>query len=280
MSDAETFRRGLRAFHAGGRFAEEHLQALKRCLLPVVRGGAAKDVLDGLVGLFFERQLLDPKRRAGLIELPGPELLAALRHRFRQLLADAQDDAVPLHALAAHVRQALSALGRPGASAEWPASIQEGGRFSAPLVEKAVAALWAEQGAKPGTQQAARELFRRYVAPSAPPASRSDVRALPDVLRARLDAQRLAQGVLEVLNHQEKALLQHLLEEEGSVEDWASKSKVSRATAYRLMARLKTLAQVESFGRSTRTRLEVLEALRQGLGSKEPFVPPRPSAPR
>ncbi len=278
MRDAETLKQGLEGFHADGRFGEEHLTALKRCLLAVVRGHAAEDMLDGLVGLFFERHLLDERRRAELIALEPMALVAALRHRFRQLLADAQDDAVPLHALAAHVRQALAGMARAPQTEAWPESIQDGGRFRATYVEQAVAALWAERGVKPGAQDAARELFNRYVAHAQLPTSES--RELPDVIRARLDAQRLARGVLEVLTHDEKGLLQHLLEEEGTVEEWAVKAQVSRATAYRMLARLKSLCQVEGFGRSTRTRIEVLEALRQGLGPKEPGVPPRPSAPR
>ena len=49
------------------------------------------------------------------------------------------------------------------------------------------------------------------------------------------------------------------------IELWAQGRGVSRATAYRLLARIKSLCKVEFDERSNRTRLEVLDALRLQL---------------
>jgi hypothetical protein len=49
------------------------------------------------------------------------------------------------------------------------------------------------------------------------------------------------------------------------VEDWAQGQGCSRATAYRLMARLKALCRLEFAQRSSGTQVEALEALRGRL---------------
>ena len=76
-----------------------------------------------------------------------------------------------------------------------------------------------------------------------------------------MDAQRLAQQLLEVLKPEERHLLRHLLTDEGTVEDWAREQRVARATAYRVLARLKTVCRSELEGRSNSTQLKALEEL-------------------
>jgi hypothetical protein len=87
------------------------------------------------------------------------------------------------------------------------------------------------------------------------------------VVRARLDAQRLARATLELLTADEKDLFRHVLEGEGTIEAWGVERGVSRATAYRMLARLKSLCRLEWIERSPGTRLEILEALRVNLQS-------------
>ena len=50
-----------------------------------------------------------------------------------------------------------------------------------------------------------------------------------------------------------------------SVDNWAQGRGVSRATAYRMLARIKSLCRVEFDQRTDRTRLEVLDVLRGQL---------------
>jgi hypothetical protein len=94
----------------------------------------------------------------------------------------------------------------------------------------------------------------------------SGSREFPELLRARLlDAQRLARGILEILSTEEKDLMRHVLESEASVEAWAEARGVSRATAYRLLARIKALCRIEVDERSPQTKLELLSVLRENL---------------
>jgi hypothetical protein len=81
-----------------------------------------------------------------------------------------------------------------------------------------------------------------------------------------MDAQRLARQLLEVLRPQERNLLRHLLMDEGTVEDWAREQGLARATAYRVLARLKTVCRSELEGRSNITQLKALEELFRGRG--------------
>lgn len=266
--DAARLRRGLDAFGQRGAFSEDDFAALRAVLRPVMGGGPnAGAMLDGLIGVFFERHVLDDVRRAELIAMDDESLVRAVRHRFRQLLADEKDDRQAWHALSAHVRDALAAIARPSA-AVFPASIRSNDKFSPVLVEQAVGALWAERGARPTTSEATGELLARYVAPMATREPTSASREFPEVVRARLDAQRLARATLELLTADEKDLFRHVLEGEGTIDAWGVERGVSRATAYRMLARLKSLCRLEWIERSPGTRLEILEALRVNLQSE------------
>lgn len=263
---AERLKAALLAFDARGEFGEDDLSALRDTLAGAVRQSAgAGPVLDGMVGLFFERHLLDDRRRAELLLLEGEALEAAVRHRFRQVISDDHDDHKPYHALRAHVADALGTLGPSEAGGGgFPVSIRAGGSFVPVLVEQAVRALAAEWGARPRAHEATVELLQRYL--PRPGASDSAItRDFPEVVRARLDAQRLARGILEVLAPDEKDLMRYLLAGEGAVEAWAQGKNISRATAYRLFARVKALCRVEVQERSKDTKLELLEALREKL---------------
>jgi DNA-directed RNA polymerase specialized sigma24 family protein len=70
--------------------------------------------------------------------------------------------------------------------------------------------------------------------------------------------------MLELLSDDEKAVLRAQLDGD-SVEQWAQARGVSRATAYRMMARVKALCRVNFDNRSSRTQLAVLDALREQL---------------
>lgn len=164
----------------------------------------------------------------------------------------------------AHVREALAALAGPGTSG-YPASLSNRQGFSAIAVEQAVAAVWSELRRKPSAKEATQELFARYVAGASPAeTSHSSVREFPAVIGARLDAQRLARGIISVLSDDEKDLMRAQLDGQ-PIEAWAQGRGVSRATAYRLLSRIKSLCRVEFDERSNRTRLEVLDALRLQL---------------
>ena len=265
--DGARLRKGLQAFDARGEFSPDDFASLRAMLGSAMRRSAeANQMLDGLIGVFFERHVLDDLRRSELLSMDDDELGRAVRHRFRQLLADDKDDRPAWHALSAHVRDALAALtDRPVTSAGFPETIRAQGRFSAVLVEQAVAALWIERGSKPTTAEATGELLQHYVTAIAEREVTSGSREFPEVMRAQLDAQRLARAVLELLNADEKDLLRHVLEGVGTIEQWGVERGVSRATAYRLLARLKSLCKVEWMERSPGTRLEILEALRVNL---------------
>lgn len=261
---AQKLRQALEAFDRSGDFSEEDLAVLRTVLAAALRGGHdAQRVLDGLVGLFFERHVLDDTRRRELLALGDDELERAVRHRFRQVLADDHDARRPYHALRAHVRDALAAQGdRPPPEVGFPVAIQAHGAFDPLKVEGAVQALWREWHRKPQVHEATTELLQRYLN------TRDDTsitRDFPEVVRARLDAQRLARGILEVLSAEEKDLLRHVLDGEGNVEAWAEARGISRATAYRLLSRLKALCRLEVSERSPGTKIEVLSALRDGL---------------
>lgn len=162
--DAARLRKGLHAFDARGEFSEDDFVALRAVLGSALRRSPeANQLLDGLIGVFFERHVLDDTRRSELLGMTDDELGRAVRHRFRQLLADEKDDRPAWHALAAHVRDALAALIERPTSAGFPATIRAQGNFAAVLVEQAVAALWLERGSKPATAEATGELLQRYV---------------------------------------------------------------------------------------------------------------------
>lgn len=264
----EKFKEGLRTFDKSGVFTDEDYDALQTLLASALRRSAEKDdLLDGLTGLFFERHLMNDVRRRDLIALHDADLLRALRTRFRQLLADTHDEYEPFHALRSHVREVLPILvrsheGRPPASAPWPSAIREKGHFSRALITEACAAYWHEHGGVPDVRAATAQIHKRY-ADSAVDVNESQ--DPPEVLQRRLDGQRLAAGILELLSAEEKDLLKHVLVEEGSVEEWATRVGVSRATAYRHMAGLKALCRLEFSQRSNRTQLEALAALRGQL---------------
>ncbi len=265
--DAARLRKGLQGFDACGEFSQDDFVALRAMLGSAMRRSPdAHAMIDGLIGVFFERHVLDDVRRAELLGMNDEELARAVRHRFRQLLADEKDDRPVWRALSAHVRDALACLVERPSGVGFPASIRAQGRFSPVWVEQAVAALWLERGSKPTTPEATGELLKRYVTAIAE-REVSGSREFPEVMRAQLDAQRLARAVLELLNADEKDLLRHVLEGEGTIEAWGVERGVSRATAYRLLARLKSLCRVEWMERSPGTRLDILDALRVNLQS-------------
>lgn len=262
MGDVARLHDALRAYDAEGAFVEEDYLALRRLVSGVGRVDAA--LLDGFIGLFFERHVLDDERRNELLALTHSELEKAVRHRFKQVVAGGQDSHQAWHALSAHVREALTTLAGPATSG-YPPSISTRTGFSAIAVEQAVAAVWSELRRKPTTREAMQELFARYVAgvlPAEP--SHSSSREFPAVIGARLDAQRLARGIVSVLSDDEKDLMRAQLDGQ-PVDVWAQARGVSRATAYRLLARIKSLCKVQFDERSNRTRLEVLDVLRAQL---------------
>jgi hypothetical protein len=262
MGDVVRLHDALRAYDTRGEFVEDDYLALRRIVSGVGRVDAA--LLDGFIGLFFERHVLDDERRRELIALPHAELERAVRHRFKQVVAGGQDSHQAWHALSAHVREALAALHGPGSSG-YPPSLSTRAGFSAIAVEQAVSALWSELRRKPSAKEATQELFARYVAGALPAeVSHSSSREFPAVIGARLDAQRLARGIVAVLSDDEKDLMRAQLDGQ-PVDAWAQGRGVSRATAYRLLARIKSLCKVQFDERSNRTRLEVLDALRLQL---------------
>lgn len=262
MGDVARVHDALRSYDAEGTFSEEDYLALRRLVSNVGRVDAT--LLDGFLGLFFERHIHDDERRAELLALPHAELERAVRHRFKQVVAGGQDSHQAWHALSAHVREALDALAAPGTSG-YPASLSTRQGFSAIAVEQAVAAVWSELRRKPSAKEATQELFARYVAGALPAeSSHSSLREFPAVIGARLDAQRLARGIISVLSDDEKDLMRAQLDGQ-PIEAWAAGRGVSRATAYRLLSRIKSLCRVEFDERSNRTRLEVLDALRLQL---------------
>jgi len=254
-----TVRAALREFDATGAFSEAAFSALRTLLA----GTAPGELVDGLLGLFFERHILHDARRRELLALEDEALLRALRHRFRQVLADGREGHTAAHALGAHVREALAECSpaQPRA-ASWPVLLTQGERFSRERVEEAVRAYAAELGHWPSAAEAVRELLRRYGS-SVPEPRGEDSGQFdpPEALRRRLDARRLASQLLEVLRPQERELLRHLLVDEGNVEDWAREQGLARATAYRVLARLKTICRTELQGRSSSTQLKALEEL-------------------
>jgi hypothetical protein len=259
--DGGRLRQALAGFEEDGAFTEEDYGALKRLLSGV--GRVQAELLDGFIGLFFERHVLDDVRRGELLALPDDELVRAVRLRFKQVVAGGFDQHQAWHALSAHVRDALASLAGP--SGVFPTRLSNERGFSSIAVEQAVAAVWGELGRRPTTREATGELFTRYL--SGPEATGSEVtgsRELPAVMQTRLDAQRLARGILEVLSATELDLLRSQLDGE-AVDAWAQQAGVSRATAYRMLARVKGLCRAEFEQRSDRTRLEVLDVIRGQL---------------
>jgi hypothetical protein len=252
-------REALREFDASGTFSEPAFAALRMMLA----GTAPGELVDGLLGLFFERHILHVTRRRELLEMDDEALGRALRHRFRQVVADGRDGHEVAHALGAHVRDVLSRItGEPPESAPWPVLLTQGERFSRALVEEAIRAYAVELTRWPSPAEALRELLRRYSLDAPEPRSEdTGLHDPPEALRRRMDARRLARQLLEVLKLQERELLRHLLMEEGTVEDWAREQGLARATAYRVLARLKTVCRTELQGRSNSTQLRALEEL-------------------
>lgn len=262
MGDVARVHHALRSYDAEGAFGEEDYLALRRMVVGV--GKVDSTLLDGFIGLFFERHIHDDERRNELLALSHDELERAVRHRFKQVVAGGQDSHQAWHALSAHVRDALQSLVAPGVSG-YPSGLSTRQGFSAIAVEQAVAAVWSELRRKPSAKEATQELFARYVAGSLPAeSSLSSSREFPAVIGARLDAQRLARGIISVLSDDEKDLMRAQLDGQ-PIEAWATGRGVSRATAYRLLSRIKSLCRVEFDERSNRTRLEVLDALRLQL---------------
>ncbi len=262
MGDVARVHAALRGYQAEGTFGEEDYLALRRLVTGVGRVDAT--LLDGFIGLFFERHIHDDARRGELIALSHAELEKAVRHRFKQVVAGGQDSHQAWHALSAHVRDALGALAGPGSSG-YPSSLSNRQGFSAIAVEQAVAAVWSELRRKPSAKEATQELFARYVSAALPiESSHSSIREFPAVIGARLDAQRLARGIISVLSDDEKDLMRAQLDGQ-PIDLWAAGRGVSRATAYRLLSRIKALCKVEFDERTNRTRLEVLDALRNQL---------------
>jgi hypothetical protein len=188
-----------------------------------------------------------------------------VRHRFRQLVADEQPTHRQYHALRPHVREALEGLvAVPPPGAGFPTTLQGKNGFSPVAVEQAVAALWAEWRRKPTAAEATSELLKRFVqgALAEPPVSES--REFPEAVRVRLDAQRLARGILNVFSSEERDLFRAVLDGHG-VDEWAQTRGTSRATAYRLYARLKALCQLELKDRSHHTKLGAIDAMREQL---------------
>lgn len=262
MGDVARLHEALQRYDASDDFQEEDYLALRRIVVGVGRVDAA--LLDGFIGLFFERHVLDDARRAELLAMSHSELERAVKHRFKQVVAGNQDSHQAWHALSAQVREALEAVAGPAQSG-FPPSISTRTGFSPIAVEQAVAAVWSELRRKPTSKEATEELFARYVRPAMPSEiSQSGSREFPSVISARLDAQRLARGIAAVLSDDEKDLFRSQLDGQ-PVEKWAEGRGVSRATAYRLLSRIKTLCKVQFDERTNRTRLEVLDALRMHL---------------
>lgn len=262
QSAVARFRAALRAWDAGGLFTDEDYASLQTLLSSALRRSPDRDdLLDGLTGVFFERQLMNDRRRAELLAMDDGELIRAIRTRFRQLLADEQDEYEPYHALKMHVRQLLPSLQSqptPKVEAPWPLALKEKGRFVQERVREALLALWAQLQRLPDARTATGELFRRYASADLDVRESQDP---PHALQRRLDGQRLAEGILALLSSDERSLLRHLLVEEGNVEEWATAKGCSRATAYRHMASLKALCRLEFSARSNGTQLEALAAL-------------------
>jgi hypothetical protein len=263
MSDGARLKAAIEGFDQASAFGEEEYSALKRAVAGVGRVDSA--LLDGFVGLFFERHLLDDARRAELLAMSPDELLRAVRHRFKQVVAGEGDAHQAWHALAAHVRDALRSLQGPS-RAGFPVGITGTSGFSSVAVEEAVGAVWGELGRRPTVPEATAELFSRYVRGTLAdhPPGTTGSREFPAVLGARLDAQRLARGMLEVLSAEERRLLRSQLDGE-SVDAWAQANGVSRATAYRMLARVKALCRISFDDRTRHTQLAVLDALRGQL---------------
>ncbi len=254
-----SLRESLLAFDTRGAFSEDDYQALKQVLLGV--GRVPHPALDGFIGLFFEQHVLDDVRRRELLAMGDEAMARALKHRFRQVVAGAADDHQAWHALSAHVREALQALLGPGG--RFPSSIQSGSSFSGIAIEQAVAAYWLELGRKPTAREATSALVTRYLK-DLPAAEVTSEREFPEVMRAQLDAQRLARGILEVLSPDERELFRAQIDGI-RVDDWAKNTGISRATAYRMLARIKSLCRLEFDERSRKTQLDVLDAVRAKL---------------
>lgn len=258
--DGDELAAALRSFDRDGSFSEDDYGVLRRCVADI--GRIDSGLIDGFIGIFFERHLLDDVRRADLVALPPDQLIRAVRHRFKQVVAGSHDTHQVWHALSAHVREALASLAGPGG--QFPVSIATAQGFSSISVEQAVGALWAERGTRPSAREATGELLVRYLSAKGLEATQTTGREFPAVVSAKLDAQRLARGILELLSDDEKRLFRAQLDGE-SVDEWCQHTRYSRATAYRMLARIKALVKTEFEERSSRTRLEVLDAIRGGL---------------
>ncbi len=255
-------REALVTYGRTGQFSEQDYAALRAVLASGVRRGVLADMFDGWVHAFFERHLLDDARRDELIALSDEALGPALRHRFRQVIADEQDDRQAYRALKAHVRAVLDEASlAPPAEAVFPAAIREGERFVFAEVRRAVLALWAEERRRPEVGAATTVLLERYLDERVEVSESQDP---PEVLRRRLDGRRLAEGILALLSDDERDLLRCVLVGESNVDRWAERKGLSRASAYRMLSRLKALCQVELEERSPATALAALQAITEG----------------
>ena len=136
-SPLATVRDALREFDASGAFSEPAFASLRLLLA----GTAPGELVDGLLGLFFERHILHDVRRRELLAMDEEALGRALRHRFRQVVADGRDGHEAAHALGAHVRDVLGRVGdAPSETVPWPTLLTQGERFSRALIEEALRA--------------------------------------------------------------------------------------------------------------------------------------------
>jgi hypothetical protein len=260
---AHALRMAFLAFHREGRFTEEDYGALRTLLLR--RTGDSTALVDGFIGLFFERHVMDERRCFELVALDDEAFTRALRHRFRQVVADERDGRAAYKALAEHVRALHHTLRPPSTGEElaFPVSLRRGEHYARTEVELALRALWREEGAKPDLSHATQELLRRYAAGE--PLDTLLSFEVPEVLRRRLDGQRLAAAILRLLSEDERDLLRHVLVDDGRVDDWAQARGLSRASGYRALARLKTVCRGELVERGTRSQVEVMRALEGSL---------------
>ena len=148
----------------------------------------------------------------------------ALRHRFRQVVADGREGHDVAHALGAHVREVL---GRSAAAVRprrlpWPALLTQGERFSRALVEEALRAYAGELGRWPSPRRPCASCCAAtpWASPS-PGARTAGCMIRPRRSGGAWTRSAWPGSLLEVLKPQERNLLRHLLLEEGTVEDWA-----------------------------------------------------------
>jgi len=252
----------ITAFHERGEFSEDEYRSLRDALAPA-SSSSTSQTFDGLVGLFFERHLMNDVRRTELLQMDDESLGRAVRHRFRQLVADEQPTHREYHAL----RPTCAPRSTAWFKCRRPAP-RTPPRFRARAASRPSPS--SRRSPRCGASGAAsRRRPRRPASCSsaswrAPGEPVSESREFPEVVRTRIDAQRLAFGILNVFSPDERDLLRAVLDGI-SVDDWAQGRGTSRATAYRLYARLKSLCELELKDRSHRTKLDAIDAMRGQL---------------